>query len=195
MKFYIVVFLCLVGLASIADAYKIYKATTVNCRSTPNTSGKVVKTYTTKDNISLTCQTSGENIKGNALWGKTTDDCYIADYYLKTGSAGYVVKKCSGGSTPPPSGGKIPGPMTNDYPYSGKCGGVDPWNYYKCQCTSFVAWRINKRLGVKFHNRYKGPNWGNANTWDNAAKATKVPVNNKPVAGCVAQSNAGSYGH
>ncbi|KAJ1794488.1 hypothetical protein GGF48_000440 [Coemansia sp. RSA 921] len=195
MKFYIAVLLCLVGLASIADAYKIYKATTVNCRSTPNTSGKVVKTYTTKDNISLTCQTSGENIKGNALWGKTTDGCYIADYYLKTGSAGYVVKKCSGGSTPPPSSGKIPGPMTNDYPYSGKCGGVDPWNYYKCQCTSFVAWRINKRLGVKFHNHYKGPNWGNANTWDNAAKATKVPVNNKPVAGCVAQSNAGSYGH
>ncbi|KAJ2127830.1 hypothetical protein GGF48_003116, partial [Coemansia sp. RSA 921] len=130
MKFYIAVFLCLVGLASIADAYKIYKATTVNCRSTPNTSGKVVKTYTTKDNISLNCQTSGENIKGNALWGKATDGCYIADYYLKTGSAGYVVKKCSSGSTPPPSGGKIPGPMTNDYPYSGKCGGVDPWNYY-----------------------------------------------------------------
>ncbi|KAJ2553233.1 hypothetical protein IWW35_001933 [Coemansia sp. RSA 1878] len=195
MKFYITVFLCLVGLASMADAYKIYKATTVNCRSTPTTSGKVVKTYTTKDNISLTCQTSGENIKGNTLWGKTTNGCYIADYYLKTGSAGYVVKKCSGGSTPPPSGGQIPGPMMNDYPYSGKCGGVDPWNYYKCQCTSFVAWRINKRLGVKFHNHYKGPNWGNANTWDNAAKATKVPVNNKPVAGCVAQSNAGSYGH
>ncbi|KAJ1852160.1 hypothetical protein GGH12_002356 [Coemansia sp. RSA 1822] len=195
MKFFVVLLMCLVGLASMTDAYKIYKSSKVNCRSSPGTSGKVVKTYTAKDNISLTCQTSGQNIYGNSLWGKTTNGCYIADYYLKTGSSGYVVKKCGGGSTKPPSGGKIPGPMTNDYPYSGRCGGVDPWNYYKCQCTSFVAWRINKRLGVKFHNRFRGPNWGNANTWDNAAKATKVPVNGKPVPGCVAQSNAGSYGH
>ncbi|KAJ1825419.1 hypothetical protein LPJ70_008023, partial [Coemansia sp. RSA 2708] len=48
---------------------------------------------------------------------------------------------------------------------------------------------------VKFHNHYKGPNWGNANTWDNAARSTGVPVNSKPVPGCVAQTNAGSYGH
>ncbi|KAI9472847.1 CHAP domain-containing protein [Coemansia mojavensis] len=197
MKFFVSVILCLAVLASVSSAYKIYKATSVNCRSGPGTSYKSVKSYTTKDNIKLTCQTSGQNIKGNTLWGKTTDGCYIADYYLHTGSNGYVVKKC-GGSKPPSgggSGGKIPGPMTNDYPYRGKCGGVDPWNYYKCQCTSFVAWRINKRLGVKFHNHYKGPNWGNANTWDNAAKQTGVPVNSKPVPGCVAQTNAGRYGH
>ncbi|KAJ1644987.1 hypothetical protein LPJ64_003399 [Coemansia asiatica] len=42
---------------------------------------------------------------------------------------------------------------------------------------------------------YKGPNWGNANTWDNAARQTGVPVNSKPVPGCVAQTNAGKYGH
>ena len=63
------------------------------------------------------------------------------------------------------------------------------------ECTSFVAWRINKRLGVKFTNQYKGTNWGNANTWDDAAKRTGVTVNSTPVPGAVAQSNAGGYGH
>jgi surface antigen len=58
-----------------------------------------------------------------------------------------------------------------------------------------VAWRINKRLGIKFHNQYKGTNWGNANTWDNAAKKTGVKVNSTPKPGAVAQTNAGSYGH
>ncbi|KAJ1667124.1 hypothetical protein IW140_001623 [Coemansia sp. RSA 1813] len=197
MKLYSLVALCIVGLASVTEGYNIYKATTVNCRSTPSTSGKVVRTYTAKDNISLSCQTSGTNIKGNTLWDKTTAGCYVSDYYLKTGSTGYVTQKCSGGSTGGGNngGGKVPGPIKDDYPYPGQCGGVDPWRYFKCQCTSFVAWRINSRLGIKFHNHYKGPNWGNANTWDEAARKTGVPVNSKPVAGCVAQSNAGSAGH
>ncbi|KAJ2550854.1 hypothetical protein IWW35_003090 [Coemansia sp. RSA 1878] len=65
------------------DEYKSYKATTVNCRSSPNTSGKVVKTYATNDKTLVTFQTSGMNIKGSALKGNSTNDCYIADYYPK----------------------------------------------------------------------------------------------------------------
>lgn len=84
----------------------------------------------------------------------------------------------------------------DDYPYSGgQCGSVDKWNYYACQCTSFVAWRVNDRLGINFHNQYKGYNWGNANTWDEAAKATGVKINSTPKKGAIAQSNAGGYGH
>ncbi|KAJ2717829.1 hypothetical protein GGI07_005931, partial [Coemansia sp. Benny D115] len=172
-------------MAASANGYKIYNADLVNCRSSPSTGGKVVRTYSPSSNISLTCQTSGESIKGNTLWDKTTDGCYVSDYYLKTGSNGYVAKKCSpgstGGSTPPSSpSSKIPGPIVDDYPYRGNCGGVDKWRYFKCQCTSFVAWRINSRLGINFHNYYKGPNWGNANSWDEAARKTNVPVNSKP---------------
>jgi len=58
-----------------------------------------------------------------------------------------------------------------------------------------VAWRINERLGVKFHNQYKGVNWGNANSWNDAAKRTGVTVNKTPKPGCVAQTDSGSYGH
>jgi len=84
----------------------------------------------------------------------------------------------------------------NDYPYGGGCGGVDPWNFYKCQCTSFVAWRINDRKGIKFHNQYKGQHWGNANLWNDAAKASSgVTVNSTPKAGAIAQTDAGTFGH
>jgi surface antigen len=62
------------------------------------------------------------------------------------------------------------------------------------ECTSFVAWRINERLDVKFHNQYKGVNWGNANTWKNAAKETGVKVNNTPKPGCIAQTDKGGGG-
>ena len=48
---------------------------------------------------------------------------------------------------------------------------------------------------MKFTNQYKGHHWGNANTWDEAAKASGVKVNNTPKVGSVAQTNAGKFGH
>ncbi|KAJ1861299.1 hypothetical protein LPJ73_001055 [Coemansia sp. RSA 2703] len=84
---------------------------------------------------------------------------------------------------------------TDDYPYKGSCAGVDPWNYYKCQCTSFAAWRINKKLGIHFNNRYKGEAWGNANTWDEAARSSGTTINKTPAIGAIAQSNKGQAGH
>jgi surface antigen len=178
---------------SVTAAYPI-TGTTVNCRSGPGTSYAVKKSYSKGFDVKISCQTTGTSVNGNNIWDKTQDGCYVADYYVKTGTNGFVTKKCSGGGGGG-GGGSVPGPVKNDYPYKSSCGGVDPWNYYKCQCTSFVAWRINKRLGIKFHNQYKGTNWGNANTWDNAAKRTGVKVNNTPKPGCIAQSNAGNYGH
>jgi len=122
----------------------------------------------------------------------------VADFYVKTGKNGYVTDKCPG--TKPPGGGdggggSIPGPVKNDYPYNGRCSGIDPWKYYKCQCTSFVAWRINKRLGIKFHNYFKGPNWGDAKTWDEAARKTGYKVDNNPKPGSIAQHSRNKWGH
>ncbi|KAJ1955415.1 hypothetical protein GGI12_005564 [Dipsacomyces acuminosporus] len=82
----------------------------------------------------------------------------------------------------------------DDYPYKRQCGQVDPWNYYKCQGTSFVAFRINKKLGIKFHNHYKGVFWTNANTWDDAARKTHVTINSTPKVNAVAQTDKGSVG-
>lgn len=69
----------------------------LNCRSGPNTSAKVVKTYKKGTKVSITCYSRGTSVQGSTLWDKTTDNCFVADYYIKTGSVNPVVKACSGG--------------------------------------------------------------------------------------------------
>ncbi|EAW15359.1 uncharacterized protein ACLA_060270 [Aspergillus clavatus NRRL 1] len=70
----------------------------VNCRSGPGTSYKVVKSYPKGHQVSIVCQATGTDVKGDSLWDKTSDGCYVADYYVKTGTTGYVTKHCDGGS-------------------------------------------------------------------------------------------------
>lgn len=179
---------------------------TVNCRSGPGTSYPIAKTYSKGNSVTLTCQTPGEKINGNAIWDLTADNCYVTDFYLKTGSISYVKPKCDTSTIPAPpaptsgspGGGDSgnAGAIKNDYPYDAStCGDIDRWYYFACQCTSFVAWRINERLGIEFTNKYKGAAWGNAEFWDDAAKEVGVKVDNTPVPGCIAQTDAGSAGH
>ena len=85
--------------------------------------------------------------------------------------------------------------IKDDYPYRGATSGVDRWNFYKGQCTSFAAWRVNHNLGVSFSNSYKGQHWGNANHWDNAARAAGIPVTGTPRVGDIAVRNSGTWGH
>ncbi|MGK5673789.1 CHAP domain-containing protein [Micromonospora sp. URMC 106] len=87
-------------------------------------------------------------------------------------------------------------PALDDYPYKGQSTGVDPWNFYKGQCTSFAAWALRSRVGVPFHNQYLGqPAWGNAKEWVAAAGRAGVPVYNSPKAGDIAVRLGGTYGH
>ncbi|ORX74698.1 glycoside hydrolase family 24 protein [Linderina pennispora] len=90
-------------LASIVltSAYPIQKASVINCRSSPSTSGKVVKTYKLNQDIKISCQATGIDVKGNTIWDRTMDGCYVSDYYVKTGKNGFVAKKCSGGDSKP----------------------------------------------------------------------------------------------
>jgi hypothetical protein len=84
-------------LSPIINAYPI-TGDTVNCRSGPGTSHSVVKSYKKGTDVAITCQASGTDIKGDSIWDKTADGCYVADYYVKTGSSSYVTKKCDGSS-------------------------------------------------------------------------------------------------
>lgn len=88
----------------------------------------------------------------------------------------------------------------DDYPYSGTAAGVyivDDWNFYRGECTSFCAWRLNHNNGVGFSNWYGGIRWGNANTWDDAARNLGITVNNTPAVGSIAywEGTSGSTGH
>jgi hypothetical protein len=46
---------------------------------------------------------------------------------------------------------------TNDYPYKNDSPSqTNPWGFYKRECVSFVAWRMNNDNGVAFTNYMKG---------------------------------------
>ncbi|KAK1749379.1 CHAP-domain-containing protein [Echria macrotheca] len=173
-------------------------ADTLNCRSAPNTDAAVQRTYKNGQKVAITCQVNGESVDGYTIWDKTSDGCYVSDKYVHTGKDGFITDvRCNGVEHSP---SKIPGLMKDDYPYKGHCHDEtwDKWMYYRCQCTSFVAWRINDRLGVSFSNKYKGQPWGNAIEWKGAARNSGVTVNSNPVPGSIAWKGAyewSEYGH
>lgn len=77
---------------------------------------------------------------------------------------------------------------SNDtYPYRSECPAVggsfptDPLsNFYKCQCTSYVAHKLNERWGntsPRFTNQYYGlTRWGHAYEWLNRALSSQVEI-------------------
>lgn len=68
---------------------------------------------------------------------------------------------------------------------------ADPWGMYKRQCVSYTAWRVAQSGR---HMPYWGGR-GNANLWDDNARAAGIPVDRSPRVGDVAVSNSGYYGH
>jgi len=68
---------------------------------------------------------------------------------------------------------------------------ADPWGMYLRQCVSYTAWKVYK--DGKFMPYWGGR--GNANQWDDNARASGIPVDNSPVRGAIGISNAGYYGH
>lgn len=92
---------------------------------------------------------------------------------------------------------------TNTYPYqsASHCGcQADPWGFYKRQCTSYVAWKLNES-GKSFSNGMVGPNgksgwFGNAGNWDDNASGIGFLVNYTPLVGSIAvwEANSGGAG-
>ncbi|KAL6862252.1 family 24 glycoside hydrolase [Trichoderma novae-zelandiae] len=80
-----------ISLTSLVSAYPV-TGDVVNCRTGPGTSYAIKTSYEKSHDISISCQTTGTSVNGNSIWDKT------ADYYVKTGSSGYVTKKCSASS-------------------------------------------------------------------------------------------------
>ncbi|KAJ1962041.1 hypothetical protein GGI12_002886 [Dipsacomyces acuminosporus] len=109
-----------------ANGYAITQTTALNCRSGPGTSFGVVRTYSAGEDIQISCQQAGEQVNNVSTWDKTQDGCFVADFFVETGTSAYVAPKCDAGSpsappstppsTPPPPPG--PGP-TNSGPCTG----------------------------------------------------------------------------
>jgi surface antigen len=193
-----------IGLAVVAGGAVVADAATgtvrtsganLTVRTGPGTAYGSVGTVSKGQKVNIICQTYGSTVRGtygtSNIWDKIGTGRYVSDAYIYTGSDGMVAPKCGGGSTNPAPTGAI----KDDYPYRGATSGVDRWNFYKGQCTSFAAWRVNHNLGIKFSNQYKGQHWGNANHWDNAARAAGIPVSGTPHVGDIAVRNSGTWGH
>ncbi|MDR2336870.1 MAG: CHAP domain-containing protein [Candidatus Nomurabacteria bacterium] len=93
----------------------------------------------------------------------------------------------------------VPGdPNKGSYPWSSKCPDpyynaslADNWGMYKCECVSYVAWRVDNKWGNM-------PYWGgrgNANKWLNNAKNAGIPTGKTPKVNSVGVSLKGTYGH
>lgn len=68
---------------------------------------------------------------------------------------------------------------------------IDRWGMYNRECVSYTAWKV-------WNSGRNMPNWGgygNANQWDDNARAMGIPVDGNPRVGDVAVSNAGTWGH
>ncbi|KAJ2781600.1 hypothetical protein H4R18_002784 [Coemansia javaensis] len=177
-----------------AAARRLYqlndKSDYANCRAAPTTDSPVVRQYKAGDTFGIECQVSGMRVFDYAIWDKTSDGCYLTDYYVDTGApSAYVADYCL-------YDGPDPGPAVDDYRYRDQCDEVDPWNYYICQCVSFVAQRINERQRIYFTNAFGGSRWGDAGTWADAARnTTGVRVDRTPRPGCIAQHRRSALGH
>ncbi|KAK3994427.1 hypothetical protein QBC44DRAFT_391682 [Cladorrhinum sp. PSN332] len=138
-------FLTLATSLSLVTAYPI-TGDAVNCRKGPGTSYDVVKTYKKSTDVKLTCQTNGENINGNTLWDKTTDGCYVSDYYVRTGSNNMVVKACDSGS----------GSGSGDSSYQGKI--------KRSEIISRGRYWVNKHVPYSMSRNYPDPKGRNYRT-------------------------------
>lgn len=94
-------------------------------------------------------------------------------------------------------GGKIPAGVPGGGGYPGKWANapmdtiIDSWGMYNRECVSWTAFKVYAS------GRYM-PYWGgygNANQWDDNARASGIPVDGSPRKGDVAVSNSGTWGH
>lgn len=94
-------------------------------------------------------------------------------------------------------GGKVPKGVPGGGGYPGAWASapmdsiVDTWGMYNRECVSFTAWKV---WSTGRHMPYWG-GVGNANQWDDNARAAGIPTDTTPRAGDVAIKNAGYYGH
>jgi len=100
----LVAFVAFVASIASSKAYKITNASALQCRSGPGTNYAVERTLHPPIDINIVCQTPGTVVSGHILWDKTQFSCYVADFYVQTGTSGYVAPRCRDSRRGPCSG-------------------------------------------------------------------------------------------
>lgn len=87
------------------SAGRSFPATTdLNGRATKSIAAPTAKTYAAGSSVSIRCQAYGDYAYGSYIWDKTSDGLWVTDYYVRTGTSGFVsnMPRCD---NDPPSGG------------------------------------------------------------------------------------------
>ena len=139
-------------IAHAGDRYKVNTSgTALTVRSGPGTNYSAVGSVPDGGSVEINCQTTGSYVTGtygrSNIWDQIAPGKFVSDSYVLTGHDSQFRPPCTTTG------------VKDDYPYRGQTSGPDDWRFIKGQCTSFAAWRVNQRLGVPFHNYYKGPRW------------------------------------
>lgn len=83
--------------------------------------------------------------------------------------------------------------FANTYPYGNQDSRpdeLDPWGWYKWNCTSYAGWKVREKYinnfinGFTYNGIYKV--YGNGGNWDNAAIAQQFSVSDTPSPGAIA---------
>jgi surface antigen len=179
----------LAGSALAASGTVSWTGSCLNVRTGPGSGYAAITCLSDGTWVNIDCQTTGDWVSGPWGWTNVWDHLpdyggYVTDAYVDTGSSGYVAPQCGSSS----------GLRGDDYPYSG--GAIDqpdPWSFLTRECTSFVAWRMNE-LGVNFTNGMNGGWFGNAENWDDNARALGWAVDNTPTVNAIAEWEPYAFG-
>jgi cell wall-associated NlpC family hydrolase len=92
--------------------------TDLDGRNSKTTTAAAVKEYPSGSSIKITCQAYGAYAYGSYIWDKTSDGLWITDFYVKTGTTGFIsnMPRCD---NDPATGG----PPSGGGGSSGSCGG------------------------------------------------------------------------
>jgi surface antigen len=189
------VVLAIPAVAAAATGTVSWTGSCLNVRTGPGTGYGAITCLPDGTTINIDCQTTGDVVTGpygsTTIWDHASDyGGYVTDAYIETGSNGWIAPQCD-------TGGYVRG---DDYPYANDPYGcsdpicIDPWLFYKRECTSFVAHRMNNSLGVYFSNNMNGGHFGDAYNWDDNAASLGWRVDHTPKVNAIAQWNAGEGG-
>ena len=183
---------------------------TLTVRRAPRSGARKVRKLRDGANVRIVCQTQGERMTGTfgttRLWDKLIHGGWVSDSYVFTGKDGRVAPSCAPRTHAHPKRKHHPRSrskgtprsvtLRNDYPFQAASPkDVDPWAFYYRECTSFVAFRLNKLKNFRFHNTMQGGRFSDGGHWDDNARALGFRVNNRPTVGSVMVRDSGTWGH
>lgn len=130
------------------------------------------------------------------------------DHYTRfLDPAQQIAAALTGGTATPGGCDSAPSAAGDDYPWPDEApdtedGGLSPLRYYYRECVDFVAWRLNRDVGVtaapwKWDWASLTPKGGNAIDWPASWEKNGWQTSLTPVPGSVAWwgTSAGAYGH